>query len=60
MKLIGISPRLLYENGVEKQFLNTRYAKQLTSRGFNTIMILTNNPNVEEILNLPEFATKTF
>ncbi|MFA7435532.1 MAG: type 1 glutamine amidotransferase, partial [Bacilli bacterium] len=41
-----------YENGVEKQFLNTRYAKQLTSRGFNTIMILTNNPNVEEILNL--------
>lgn len=52
MKLIGVTPRILVENGVEKQFVNTRYLKQLTDRGLNTIMINTNNPNPEEIVKL--------
>lgn len=52
MKLIGITPRILVEDGVEKQFVNTRYVKQLTDRGLNVIMILTNNPYPEEILNM--------
>lgn len=52
MKLIGITPRFIYDGEVEKQFVNTRYVKQLTDRGLNVIMITTNNPNPEEILNL--------
>lgn len=52
MKIIGITPRIIMENGVEKQFVNTRYVKQLTDRGLNVVMITTNNPNPEEILKL--------
>lgn len=52
MKLIGITPRILMEDKVEKQFVNTRYVTQLINRGFNTIMITTNNPNPEEIVKL--------
>jgi len=52
MKLIGVTPRILYEDSVEKQFVNTRYVKQLVDRGLNVIMITTNNPYPEEILNL--------
>lgn len=52
MKLIGITPRILVEDGVEKQFVNTRYVKQLVERGLNAIMLTINNPNLEEVLNL--------
>ena len=52
MKLIGITPRFIFEDGVEKQFVNTRYVKQLTNRGLNVVMITTNNPDPEQILNL--------
>lgn len=51
-KLIGVTPRLLTEKNVEKQFVNTRYIDQLTSRGFNTILLTLDNPNIDEILNL--------
>jgi len=51
-KLIGITPRLLTESGVEKQFINTRYIKHLTARGFNTIQINLDNPNPEAIFEM--------
>lgn len=51
-KLIGVTPRILYENEVRKQFVNERYLKALISRGFNTIMLTLDNPNIEEILDL--------
>lgn len=52
MKLIGVTPRILMSEGVEKQFVNTRYVKQLQDRGLDVIMIMTNNPNPEKILEL--------
>jgi len=51
-KLIGITPRILIEDGVEKQFVNTRYINHLNKRGFNTIQINLNNPKIDEILIL--------
>src|SRR5690554_6474901 len=52
MKIIGISPRLLKQDEVEKQFVNSRYVKQLTIRGLNTLMINIDNPNPEKILQI--------
>lgn len=52
MKLIGITPRILIEDGVQKQFVNTRYLTPLQKRQFNTIMLTTDNPNLEDILKL--------
>lgn len=51
-KLIGITPRLLTEGGVEKQFINTRYIDRLTVRGFNTVLLTLGNPNQKEIFDL--------
>lgn len=52
MKLIGITPRILVEDGVQKEFVNTRYVKQLTNRGFNVIMLTLDNPNPKAILDM--------
>lgn len=49
-KLIGLSPRLLTEDNVEKQFVNTRYLNPLHKRGLNTLLLTLNNPNLEEVL----------
>ncbi len=51
-KLIGLSPRLLTIDTVEKQFVNTRYLIPLNKRGLNTLMISLDNPNLEAILRL--------
>lgn len=51
-KLVCFSPRLLTEEGVEKQFVNTRYINRITERGLNTIQLTLSNPNIEDILNL--------
>jgi len=51
-KLICITPRFIYENSVQKQFVNTRYVKRLTERGANTIMLTIGNPNQEQIFDL--------
>ncbi len=51
-KLICLTPRLLEEDNVEKQFVNTRYITPLKERGFNTIMLTLDNINNEEILSL--------
>lgn len=50
MKLIGVTPRILVEDGVQKQFVNTRYVKPLHERQLNTIMLTMDNPNLEAIL----------
>lgn len=52
IKLVGLSPRLITEDNVEKQFVNTRYLKPLQARGLNTILLTLENPNLEEILML--------
>jgi putative glutamine amidotransferase len=51
-KLICFSPRLLTEQHVEKQFVNTRYIDRMTERGFNTLLLTLNNPKNEEIFKL--------
>lgn len=51
-KLIGVTARILYEDNVRKQFVNERYLTNLISRGFNTIMLTLDNPNLEEVLDL--------
>lgn len=51
-KLIGVTSRLLTEDNVEKQFVNTRYLTPLIERGFNTIMLTLNNSNPEDVLHI--------
>lgn len=51
-KLICFSPRLLIENHVEKQFVNTRYINRITARGYNTCLLTLGNPNPEDIFSL--------
>jgi len=53
MKIIGITPRVLTDkNGVQKEFVNSRYVKPLTNRYFNVIMLTLDNPNLEDVLKL--------
>jgi putative glutamine amidotransferase len=52
MKIVGISPRLTTTENREREFVNTLYVKQLTSRGLNAIIISTNNPNADKVLDL--------
>ena len=51
-KLIGLTSRLLVSEGVEKQFVNTRYLIPLQERGFNTLLLTLNNIDDEAILDL--------
>lgn len=51
-KIIGVTPRILTENNVEKEFVNRRYLKPLHERGFNTLLLTAENPALEEILSL--------
>lgn len=51
-KLICVTPRLLTESGIEKQFVNTRYLKHLNDQGFNTVQLTLDNPNPEAVLSL--------
>ena len=51
-KLIGVTARVLYEDNVRKQFVNERYLTTLINRGFNTIMLTLDNPNIEAVLSL--------
>jgi putative glutamine amidotransferase len=50
--LIGITPRILIEEGVEKQFVNTRYVDRLTPRALNTMMLTLGQSNQDELLDL--------
>lgn len=51
-KLICMTPRILTEKGIEKQFVNTRYVKRFTERGYNTLLLTLGNPDNESLFNL--------
>jgi len=51
-KLVCITPRIIYELGVQKQFVNTRYVERFTERKVNTLMLTLDNPNQNEIFGL--------
>lgn len=51
-KIIGITPRIIIEENVEKQFVNTRYISFLDKLGFNYLMLNLDNPNLNDILDL--------
>lgn len=51
-KLIGVTPRLLTEDGVEKEFVNTTYVNAMNSIGFNVVMLTLKNPNPTEVFEL--------
>lgn len=48
---IGITCRYIYEDGIEKQFVNTKYLEYVESVGFTPI-ILPINLDIEELLKL--------
>lgn len=51
-KIIGVTPRLLTEDGVVKQFVNKTYVDAMIKCGFNVIMLTLNNPNPTEVFKL--------
>ncbi len=51
-KLIGVTPRILTEDGTEKEFINRNYIETLQKYDANVIMIALNNPNIEDVLSL--------
>jgi len=51
-KLIGITPRLLTEDGTLKQFVNDKYVNAMALRGATAIMLTLDNENYEEIFAL--------
>lgn len=51
-KLIAVTPRLLIEDGVQKQFVNNTYVKALLQYDVNVIMLTLDNHCVEDILSL--------
>lgn len=51
-KIIGITPRLIYENNVEKQFVNSRYITFLKDLGYNFISLNLDNNEIDQILSL--------
>ena len=52
LKLIGVSPRLLTEEGTEKEFVNRNYLDQLLKYNCNVIMLTLNNPKLDDVLSL--------
>lgn len=50
--VIGLTPRIIVEDGVEKYFVNKSYVEAMASIGFNTLMITGNYPNIEAALDL--------
>ena len=49
-KIIGITPRLIYEDQIEKQFVNTRYLDFLKLFDLNFLMINLDNPDLDDNL----------
>lgn len=50
--LIGITPRILIEDGIEKQFVNTRYVDRLTPRRLHTLMLTLGNEEQDKLFEL--------
>lgn len=51
-KLVCLTSRILVENHIEKQFVNTRYLTPLHQRDLNTLMLTLNTPDPEAIFDL--------
>ncbi len=50
--LIGLSPRITTINNTKKIFNNENYIDALKQWGFNSIIIATNNVNIDDVLDL--------
>lgn len=50
--IIGVTPRIIVEDGVTKYFVNTSYIEAMKSIGFNTLMITGQYTNIEAALEL--------
>lgn len=50
--IIGVTPRILVEDGVTKYFVNDTYISAMKSINFNTLMITGENPDFEAVLDL--------
>ena len=50
--IIGLTPRIIIEDGVEKYFVNKSYVEAMKSIGFNTLMITGQYDNINSILDL--------
>lgn len=48
---IGITPRIIYENNIKKQFVNENYIEYVKLAGFTPI-ILPLQPNIDDLLEL--------
>lgn len=51
-KIIGITPRLVTVEGVEKEFVNRRYINPLLERGFQVLIFSLDNTDAEDLLKL--------
>ncbi len=51
-KIIGITPRLVTSENVEKEFVNRRYINPLLERDFQVLMLTLDNEDVEDLLKL--------
>lgn len=51
-KVICMTPRLIKEHGIEKQFVNTRYVNRFIERGYNTLLLTLENPNQDALFQL--------
>lgn len=50
-KIVCLTSRVLTENKIEKQFVNTRYLTPLHKRGLNTLMLTLDTPDPEFIFD---------
>lgn len=50
--IIGVTPRIIVEDGVEKYFVNKSYIEAMNSIGFTTLMLVCGTPNLESVLEL--------
>ncbi len=51
-KLIGVTARFLTHEGTEREFVNRNYIDALLRYNCNTILLMCDNPNLEEVLDL--------
>ena len=50
--IIGVTPRIIVEDGIEKYFVNKNYIEALNSIGFTSTMLVCGTPNIENILDV--------
>lgn len=50
--IIGVTPRIIVEDGIEKYFVNKSYIEALNSIGFTSMMLVCNTSNIENALEI--------